>query len=199
MPNHRSFVCVTIAIMTLTGLPFTAHATNKGDHSLGTFSTTSTTSGVVLDHSNASFLSGGDLNFMNIDFGAALNAGSGQFSTFFDVFALIGVDGAGLTAKLEIESFSESDFDDKFSLLNFIPNELITAGGSKLLQIAFDTTVAGEFNAAYTIFSSDENLPGDQPGENLVIFVHATVAPEPSSMGLAGVAGLAMIRRRRHH
>ena len=148
----------------------------------------------VVDHSNASLDGSGDVNTILLDFGTVLLNSSQSLP--FSISNLVAT--AGYTAALDLDSFGESgDTFNKFaSTLATFSN--LAAGGSQGYSVSLDTTTQGTFTASYSLNLSDENIAGATGGQTLTINVTGNVVPEPTSLAvLAGVAGLATLRRRR--
>lgn len=75
-------------------------------------------------------------------------------------------------------------------------------GDEALFKAMIDTSVAGQFEATYTLVTSDEDLPGDQRTTNLSLQLLANVLPsevipEPAIALVLGVSAPIFVRRRR--
>lgn len=124
----------------------------------------------VLDHAEASFDGGGDVNARTIDFGA-VGVGAGVQTVAFAIHNLSGanrakldvdsIDGAGDTAVLTTDLAAQADVD---------------AGTSVSFTASFNPTAIGPYEATYTVHVSDEDLPGAAAGADLVLTLTGVVA-----------------------
>jgi endonuclease I len=124
----------------------------------------------VLDHSNASFDSFGDLNSLTIDFGTV--AQGGVLTQGFSIYNLLAT--VGFTARLDIDSISPSG-DAAVLSMDVTPTSNISAGSSNAYLASFDTSNGGTFLATYTLVVSDENLPGEAVGTSLMLTLQGSV------------------------
>jgi len=109
----------------------------------------------VLDHANASFVSGLDQNMLTIDFGT-LSVG-GVVNSAFDLFNLEQT--LGFTADLDLDSIlGAGDTGVLSSDLSAFGG--LVGGSSSGFLASFDTSVAGVFSATYTLNLSDEDIAG---------------------------------------
>jgi endonuclease I len=152
----------------------------------------------VLDHANASFAGGSDLNSLTLDFGA-FALGSGTQFLPFDVFNLMAT--AGFTAPLDLLSFvgsgDTSVLDADLSLVNDL-----AAGTAQGFSASLDTTNVGSFAASYQLsFSDDTALAGAVGGQHLTLNLLGRVeaVPEPTAWFMAVVALMSIAERRTRH
>jgi endonuclease I len=113
----------------------------------------------VLNHANPSFVTGGDVNGLTLDFGTVtLGAEVPMFS--FDLFNLETT--AGFTAGLDLDSIVGSgDTAALATNLNVFQGAAsLAAGAGYGFTASLNTSAAGTFSATYTLNFSDENLPG---------------------------------------
>lgn len=155
-------------------------------------------SAIALDHSNASFSGDSDQNVLTIDFGTVdQNSTQSQGFSLYNRMAM-----AGFTAGLDLDGLTKlGDALGRFSttLPDSATPHLLAAGSSLPYSIGFDTSSVGLFTATYTLLTSDENLNGATAGTPLTINVIGQVVavPEPTSLGLLGMMGAGLLRRRR--
>jgi len=120
----------------------------------------------VLDHANPSFAAGSDLDSLVYDFGA-IPMGSSAATFDFDLFNLESA--ASFTAGLDFDGVTTNG--DVATLIvdldRFDGPGTLEAGASANLTASFDTSVAGDFSAVYTLNFSDEDLPGASGLESL--------------------------------
>ena len=109
----------------------------------------------VLDHSDASFASGLDLNLLTIDFGSL--AVGGTVNSAFDIFNL--EDTLGFTADLDLDSIIGSG-DTAVLGSDLAAFAGLGAGSSNGFMASFDTSNLGTFSASYTLNLSDEDIAG---------------------------------------
>jgi len=177
--------------------PVTVSSTAVNPTTLGS----ATASGQVLDHSEASFNGAADLDTLTLDFGS-YTRGDTATPLSFSLFNLVGT--AGLTAGLDLDLIAAAGDNTVLTtdLATFVD---LAAGSSGAYQAYLDTSLAGLYNATYTLSVSDEDLPGAVAGNSLVLTLTgevlepAAAVPEPSSILFAGLAtmGLLTVRRRR--
>lgn len=134
-----------------------------------------------------------------VDLGTLAPGGSVVLDLFDKITNVVAT--AGFTAALDLDLIVETaDPDDRFNLEALFAQ--LAAGESGDLRITFDATQTGAFHAAYTLWFSDEDLPGASAfaGQGLTLDVTAIVAgpsaPEPASL-LPLACGAGMIRARR--
>jgi endonuclease I len=150
----------------------------------------------VLDHANASFAGGSDLNALTLDFGT-LALGSGTQFLPFDVFNLMAT--AGFTAPLDLLSFVGSG-DTSVLGSSLSPLNNLAAGASQGFLASFSTSNPGVFAASYQLSLSDDTaLAGAIGGQSLTLNLLGNVAavPEPSTLALLTSAMLMAFSRRR--
>jgi hypothetical protein len=143
----------------------------------------------VLDHANASFAGGGDLNSLTIDFGS-LPVGSGFHTSPFSVFNLMAT--AGFTAPLDLVSMASSG-DTSVLATNLSAFDNLTAGSGQNFLAAINTSLLGSFSASYSLnVFDDTNLAGALAGQQLTLNLLGNVVsvPEPAAIALALVAAL---------
>ena len=109
----------------------------------------------VLDHSNASFVSGIDQDLLTIDFGTL--APGGTVNSAFDLFNLEST--LGFTADLDLDSIVGSG-DTAVLGSNLAAFAGLAANGSNGFLASFDTSSVGTFSASYTLNLSDEDIAG---------------------------------------
>jgi len=138
----------------------------------------------VLNHANPSFVSGSDVNSINLDFGAVA-LGAAVPSLTFDLFNLSTT--AGYTAGLDLDSIIGSGNTSTLTTsLGAFSN--LAAGQSQSFTASIDTTAAGAFSANYTLNFSDENLPGASGLGQLIVSLTGVVgaATENADFNLDG-------------
>jgi hypothetical protein len=115
----------------------------------------------VLDHSNPSFSNLMDEDSLLIDLGdVPLN--TTPAGTSVSIYNLAAASGAALTADLDLDSISETDPDDKFSVSGSLFNNL-AAGQSQQLTLNVAADQLGPYSAFFEFNLSDEDLPGATP------------------------------------
>ncbi len=154
-----------------------------------------TISGMVLDHSNASFLATNQ-DTLTVDFGT-LPVG-GVVTLPFDIWNLVTT--AGCTANLDLDSVDAGTGDVGTLFTDLAPFTNQAAGTSSTWTAYFDTSTPGGFSATYTLRLSDEDLPGEAAGQVLYLTLQGNVSlgspvPEPGIVGLTGLTLLALRRR----
>ncbi len=128
----------------------------------------------VVDHANASFASGSDLNTWTHDFGS-IAVGTPMPTFDFDLFNL--VDTTSFTADLELDSFSGIG-DTTVLTTDLAPlqgGSALEAGLSSMFTATLDTSTLGAFSATYTLSFSDEDLPGASSLGDLTLTLMGTV------------------------
>jgi hypothetical protein len=141
----------------------------------------------VLDHSNAS-LGASDTNALALDIGTfALN--SGTQTSPFSIYNLVTT--AGYTATLDLISIEGTDDTSTLTTnaASFVSG--LEAGNHEDLVASLDTSVQGSFHAVYKLHMSDQDLPGKGTAV-LQLNLSGTVLPEPATMTLLGLGGLAV-------
>jgi len=128
----------------------------------------------VLDHSNGSFAASEDTDFLEIDFGS-IDAGSTDPTFQFDIFNLMA--SSGYTADLELDThLSMGDTDILTTDVGaFNGGSALSAGDSYSFTATMDTTQPGDFSAMYFFGLSDEDLPGAEDGQPLVLSLAGSV------------------------
>jgi endonuclease I len=113
----------------------------------------------VLDHANASFAGGNDLNSLNLDFGT-LTTGSTPTPLNFSIFNLAAT--AGFTAGLDLDGIIGSGDTSRLNtnLSTFSGASTLAAAASRAFAATLDTSIPGAFSASYVLSFSDENLVG---------------------------------------
>jgi endonuclease/exonuclease/phosphatase family metal-dependent hydrolase len=149
---------------------WTASSSSEAAANAGPLGKAATTT--VLAHANASFSSSGDVNAATIDFGIYAE-GSGTQTQGFSIVNLNSV--PGFTARLDLDSISDTGATSTLAT-NFVPRPGIAAGGSATFSASLNTAATGSFAAAYTIASSDENLPGASSGSPVTLNLRARIA-----------------------
>jgi endonuclease I len=150
----------------------------------------------VLDHANASFAGGGDLNSLTIDFGS-LPVGSGFHTSPFSIFNLMAT--AGFTAPLDLLNIASSG-NTSVLATNLLTFDNLAAGSGQSFFASIDTSLLGNFSASYSLsLSDDTNLAGALAGQQLTLNLlgHVGNVPEPTAIVLALVAVLLAPRRYR--
>jgi len=140
-----------------------------------------TTTGTVVRPSNASFSSKNDVDLLNLPLSYDADTGVQTFNV--DVHNL-GFD--SLQALLDVDSVSS--LSSPFGFVGGTASGIGSAPAT--LQFAFDTTglTPGEYNAPVTIFTSDENLPGESTAQltlNISVTI-GTITPCPADIAPPG-------------
>lgn len=125
----------------------------------------------VLEHANASFDFPADENILSLDLGT-VTAGSSPPPVQFTIYNLMSV--PGFTAAMDIDSISGMG-DTGVLTTDLAPITNIPGSGSLTFAASVNTTSPGAFSATYTIVNSDENVPGEANGANLVLQLMAVV------------------------
>ncbi|MDB5328086.1 MAG: putative ribonuclease [Phycisphaerales bacterium] len=152
----------------------------------------------VLDHSNASFVAGSDVDAMTLNFGAV---NKDQTATMgFSLYNLLAA--SGYTAGLDLDNITASGDTAMFGSGLGVFSAL--AGGSAADAMAsFTPTTPGVFSATYVIAVSDENLSGATAGTSLTLTLtgvtNAFNVPEPTILALAPMLAMVLRRRGRNH
>jgi autotransporter-associated beta strand protein len=126
----------------------------------------------VLHHATASFLSNSLAATLNLDLGT-LNFGDAAANQSFNLFNLPGVSGSAWTARLDLDSFTETDASGLFST-TLSPFSNLAAGASSSYAVSMAAAALGSFQGSFTLHLSDENLPG-ATAQSLSILVSGTV------------------------
>jgi len=149
----------------------------------------------VLDHANASFAGVSDSNTLTFDFGTVA-LGSGIHDSNFSLYNLMAT--AGFTAPLDLVDIASSgDSSILTTSLGLFDN--LDAGASHPFSAGLSATSIGHFAATYFLtLSDDTSLAGAVGGQQLQLNLRGNVAsvPEPSTLVLAGIALLFVVRRR---
>lgn len=138
----------------------------------------------VLDHANASFVGGSDLNSLTLDFGSLAVGGGTQFLPF-DLFNL--TSNIGFTAPLDLVNFIGSGHTSVLGANLSLVNNL-AAGASQGFLASIDTASPGSFSASYQLSLSDDTaLAGALGGQQLTLNLLGNVVavPEPAGWLLA--------------
>ncbi|MEE9211970.1 MAG: autotransporter-associated beta strand repeat-containing protein, partial [Phycisphaeraceae bacterium] len=119
----------------------------------------------VLDHSEGSFNSLSNIDFLNIDFGTiALGSGvQSQLTSLFNLEAAV-----GFTAALDLDSLLGTG-DIATLTTDLTTFSGLAAGGEQQFNVMLDTSTIGTFNATYFLGVSDENLSGATNGTTLTL------------------------------
>ena len=126
----------------------------------------------ALHRANPSFASNSSAPTLDLDLGT-LNFGEAAASRSFDLFNLAGASGSAWTARLDLDSVSESDPSGLFSS-TLSPFANLAAGASSSYAVSMAASALGSFNGSFTLSLSDENLPG-ATAHSLSIAVRGTV------------------------
>ncbi len=130
----------------------------------------------VLAHARPSFDLSNEITFHLLDLGAVA-AGSGTTTRSFTI-ANLGFD-AALTARLDLDVINVTgDAGQVFT--NIMPFQNL--GGAAEFFATISASAPGNFETAYTLHFSDENLPGATAAGDLTLIVRAAVVPEPGIM-----------------
>lgn len=111
----------------------------------------------VLDHGNASFNPLTDENIRLIEFGQ-VTVGSEILTDSFQLFNL--EQAAGYTADLDFTGSFPSGDADRLSADFDLFTGLAAGEASNHMQVSFDTSELGTFATSYSLFVSDEAIPG---------------------------------------
>lgn len=126
----------------------------------------------ILAHSEASVVSGSNIDTLTIDLGRRV-PNSGTVSTTFSIYNRVAV--AGYTASLDIDGVSGSGDIDVLKT-DVAAGAAIPAGGSQKYHATLTTTRPGNFSSTWTINVSDQNFPGATSGTPLKIILTGRVA-----------------------
>lgn len=148
---------------------------------------TITLTAAVLEHANASFSSEADQNALVIDLG---NVPAGGTATrAFSIYNLEPL--AGLTAGLGLDAISGSGHTSLLTT-NLSPFTNLAAGTGRDCTATLHPTSVGSYQAMYTLYVSDQDLPGAQPGTSLSLTLRVNVVPPfPGDFNLDGRIDLA--------
>ena len=144
----------------------------------------------VFDHAQPSFRNAGSQSTLSLDFGS-VPQNSGRHSIDFSLFNNMLTQ--GYTAGLDLDSIAASGSTGVLSTsLNAFAS--LAAGNEADFAAIIDTAATGDFNAAYTLNVSDENIPGAATLAPLTLELHGTVTavPEPAVVILLLTAALAL-------
>jgi hypothetical protein len=161
---------------------------------VGAHSTAATLTYSYLDHSNASFASGTDVNSLSLTAGSGFSVYAlGNFVTLLGGNTTL-LDGAGFTCSGQCGAFN----------LGWSNISDMVAGGSAAGTTSMATTVAGNYAATYQLHFTDNTAVGlasTWKTDTLTLDLVGTVTevPEPGSFALflAGFAALGAVARRR--
>jgi autotransporter-associated beta strand protein len=126
----------------------------------------------VLHHATASFASNSITPLLDLDLGNITFGGPNAVQTF-DLFNLPGAAGSAWTARLDLDSISETDLSGLFST-TLSPFSNLAAGASSGYAVSMAAAALGSFTGSFTLNLSDENLPG-ATAQTLSIAVRGTV------------------------
>jgi endonuclease I len=134
----------------------------------------------VVDHANASFAGGSDVNTLTYDFGTVA-VGDAAPAFAFDLFNLSAT--AGFTAGLDLDRIVASGDTARLTtnLTTFGGASTLAAGTSGSFVAALDTTAAGSFAASFSLSFSDENIVGATNLGSLTLNLTGMVAAAPIS------------------
>ncbi len=145
----------------------------------------------VLDHSNASFVTGLDQDLLTIDFGTL--AVGGTVNSAFSLFNL--EQALGFTADLDLDSIIGSG-DTGTLGSNLAGFAGLAGGGSNGFSASFDTSSLGSFSATYTLNLSDEDIAGATSQVltlQLIGEVSAVLAGDLDGDGFVGISDLNLV------
>lgn len=126
----------------------------------------------VLHHATASFASNSLVSSIDLDLGS-VTFGASALSQSFDLFNLPGMSGSAWTARLDLDSISETDPSGLFSS-TLSPFSNLAAGASSSYAVSMAAAALGSFEGSFTLHLSDENLPG-ATAQSVSINVRGTV------------------------
>jgi endonuclease I len=179
---------VTIDNLDVTGGAGTGHGANDGNDAISL-------SLAVLDHANASFVGGSDVNALTIDFGT-FAPGSGIHQSAFSLYNLIAT--AGFTAPLDLLGVTSMGNDHVLTTDLSLLDNLTAGGGGHAFQADFNASSPGAFSATYLLtLSDDTGLTGAVGGQQLQLHLVGSVVPEPPTIVLGCIAALIVWRKRR--
>jgi autotransporter-associated beta strand protein len=166
--DTRSFTFSAATVGTNTG----ALAVNAASPQAAHANITNHFSMDVLDHATASFASNSITSLLDLDLGNISFGGANAVQTF-DLFNLPGAAGGAWTARLDLDSISETDLSGLFST-TLAPFSNLAAGASSGYAVSMAAAALGSFTGSFTLNLSDENLPG-ATAQSLSIAVRGTV------------------------
>ena len=146
----------------------------------------------VLDHANASFVSGADMNSLTIDLG---EVALGQPITPVDVsiFNLASQAGAPLTAKMDLVSVNSLPQSSFLAFSGSLFEDLV-AGQSVDLSIGGTPMVLGTGVTQFQVRVSDEDIPGaQQQNLNLIVNYEVVAGVNKGDVNLDGAIDFADI------
>jgi autotransporter-associated beta strand protein len=126
----------------------------------------------VLHHATASFTSNSVTSLLELDLGSVA-FGDAAASQSFDLFNLPGAAGNAWTARLDLDSISQTNSSGLFSS-TLSPFSNLAAGASSSYAVSMAAAVLGSFEGTFTLHLSDEDLPG-AIAQSLSINVRGTV------------------------
>lgn len=149
----------------------------------------------VINHSNASFNASSDVNSLSVNLGNVLVG-----YTAASAAALRNLS-SGATASLDLDSISAAG-DTSLFWLELTPFAGLSPGAADWFGFSFSPTSVGTFSVTYTLYTSDENIPGATSGTPLTLTLTGTGIlmsgiPEPSSLLGCSVGLLMLLRPRR--
>ena len=166
--NNHSFVFSATNVGTNTGsLLVTANSPQAANANF-----TNNVSIDVLHHASASFASNSSVLSLELDLGS-FAFGATNASGMFSLFNLPGAAGSAWTARLDLDSFSESDPSGVFST-TLSPFSNLAAGTSTSYAVNMAAAALGSFTGNFTLQLSDENLSGATT-QSLNLAVRGTV------------------------
>lgn len=112
----------------------------------------------VLEHSNPSFSNPKDADSLLIELGD-VELGDSPEGTSISISNLAAVSGAALTADLDLDSITETDPGEKFSISGPLFDNLV-AGQSQQLTLNVVADELGSYSALFEFNLSDEDIPG---------------------------------------
>jgi endonuclease/exonuclease/phosphatase family metal-dependent hydrolase len=150
----------------------------------------------VLDHAKPLFAGQGEALSLTLDFGTIAPGSSSEPRTF----SLANwTSSLGFTAGLDLDRIIPSGTADAFNL-NLTTFTALAPGLDLDFTAIFEPMSAGDFEARYDLFFSDEDLSGATDLRTLQLHLIGTAIPEPgaATLLLIGILGSAMTRVRRH-
>lgn len=148
----------------------------------------------VLNHSNASFNATSDVNSLTVDLG---NVTIGHTAAAAAALRNIA---NGFTADLDLDSVVAVG-DTGVFWLELSPFQGLPGGAAEWFGFSFSPAVTGTFSVTYTLYNSDEDIPGASSGAPLTLTLvgsatHSLIVPEPRSL-LFLLCGSCILRPRR--
>lgn len=144
---------------------------------------TVTVSATVLAHSNGSFSPGSDVNSITIDLGRFRSGNAVSHSQALAVYNLVST--PGFTASLDVDGVSGTG-DTAVLTTDLAAPQAIAAGSGVAVSASIDASApVGEYEAVYTIATSDQNLGGATSGTSLVLTVRGQLMC-PADINLDG-------------